>query len=113
MITCIVQRGIADKIVHAAQEAGATGATIYFARGEGVRERLGILALAVEAEKEVIIVAVADDQADHIFERIYIAGELDTPGMGFIYMTKLDKASTHIPQEVLEKIESGEIQTID
>jgi len=113
MITCIVQRGIADKIVHAAQEAGATGATIYFARGKGVRERLGILALAVEAEKEVIIVAVADDQADHIFERIYIAGELDTPGMGFIYMTKLDKAATHIPQEVLEKIESGEIQTID
>jgi len=77
-----------------------------------VRERLGILALAVEAEKEVIIVAVADDQADHIFERMYIAGELDTPGMGFIYMTKLDKAATHIPTEVLEKIDSGEIQTI-
>ena len=112
MITCIVQRGMADKIVLAAQEAGATGATIYFARGEGVRERLGILALAVEAEKEVIIVAVADDQADHIFERMYIAGELDTPGMGFIYMTKLDKAATHIPPEVLEKIDSGEIQTI-
>jgi len=109
MITCIVQRGIADKIVAAAQEAGAT---IYYARGEGVRERLGILALAVEAEKEVIIVAVADDQADHIFERMYIAGELDTPGMGFIYMTKLDKAATHIPTEVLEKIDSGEIQTI-
>ena len=97
MITCIVQRGIADKIVTAAQEAGASGATIYYARGESVRERLGILALAVEAEKEVIIVAVADDQADHIFERMFIAGELDTPGMGFIYMTKLDKAATHIP----------------
>ena len=112
MITCIVQRGIADKIVAAAQEAGATGATIYFARGEGVRERLGILALAVEAEKEVIIVAVADDQADHIFERMFIAGELDTPGMGFMYMIKLDKAATHIPPDVLDKIDSGEIQTI-
>ena len=112
MITCIVQRGIGDKIVAAAQEAGSTGATIYYARGEGVRERLGILALAVEAEKEVIIVAVADDQADHIFERMYIAGELDTPGMGFIYLTKLDKAATHIPHEVLEKIKSGEINTI-
>lgn len=110
MITCIVQRGIADKIVKAAQEAGATGATIYYARGEGVRERLGILALAVEAEKEVIIVAVADDQADHIFERMFIAGDLDTPGMGFIYMNKLDKAATHIPPEVLEKIEIGEIK---
>jgi len=111
MITCIVQRGIADKVVKAAQEAGATGATIYYARGEGVRERLGILALAVEAEKEVITVAVADDQADHIFERMYIAGELDTPGMGFMYMTRLDKAATHIPQDVLEKIEAGQIKT--
>jgi nitrogen regulatory protein P-II 1 len=113
LITCIVQRGIAEDIVHAAQEAGATGATIYYARGEGVRERLGILALAVEAEKEVIIVAVADDQADHIFERMFIAGELDTPGMGFIYMTKLDKAATHIPEDVLEKIQAGDIQTVN
>ena len=111
MITCIVQRGIADKIVRAAHEAGATGATTYYARGEGVRERLGILALAVEAEKEVIIVAVADDQADHIFERMYIAGELDTPGMGFIYLTKLDKAATHIPHEILEKLEAGDLKT--
>lgn len=112
MITCIVQPGMANKIVAAAQEAGATGATLYFTRGEWVRERLGKHALAVEAEQEVIIVAVADDQADHIFERMYIARELDTPGMGFIYMTKLNKAATHIPQEVLSKIESGEIQTI-
>ena len=112
MITCIVQRGMGDKIVLAAQEAGATGATIYYARGEGVRERLGILALAVEAEKEVIIVAVADDQADHIFERMYIAGELDTPGMGFIYMTRLDKAATHIPHDVLEKIDAGHIKIL-
>ncbi|MDG2175402.1 MAG: P-II family nitrogen regulator [Gammaproteobacteria bacterium] len=113
LITCIVQRGIAEDIVHAAQEAGATGATIYYARGEGVRERLGILALAVEAEKEVIIVAVADDQADHIFERMFIAGELDTPGMGFIYMTKLDKAATHIPEDVMDKIQAGDIQTVN
>ena len=112
MITCIVQRGIGDKIVAPVAPASCAAATIYYARGEGVRERLGILALAVEAEKEVIIVAVADDQADHIFERMYIAGELDTPGMGFIYLTKLDKAATHIPKEVLDKIDSGEISTI-
>ena len=68
LITCIVQRGIADTIVKAAQEAGAQGATVYYARGEGVRERLGILALAVEVDKEVINVVVAKDQADRILE---------------------------------------------
>ncbi len=89
LITCIVQRGIADTIVKAAQEAGAQGATVYYARGEGVRERLGILALAVEVDKEVINVVVAKDQADRILERMYIAGNLDTPGMGLIFLTPL------------------------
>jgi len=100
LITCIVQRGIADTIVKAAQEAGAQGATVNYAHGEGVRERLGILALAVEVDKEVINVVVAKDQADRIFERMYIAGNLDTPGMGFIYLTPLEKAATYIPREI-------------
>lgn len=108
LITCIVQRGIADTIIKAAQEAGAQGATVYYARGEGVRERLGILALAVEVDKEVINVVVAKDQADRIFERMYIAGNLDTPGMGFIYLTPLEKAATYIPREIAEKLEVEE-----
>jgi len=104
LITCIVQRGIAEEVVHAAQEAGAQGATIYFARGEGVREHLGILGLAVEAEKEIINIIVADDQVDRIFECMYIAGKLDTPGMGIVYVTPLEKAGTFIPHEVAEKL---------
>ncbi len=110
LITCIVQRGIADTIVRAAQEAGAQGATVYYARGEGVRERLGILALAVEVDKEVINVVVAKDQADRILERMYIAGNLDTPGMGFIYLTPLEKAATYIPREIAEKLEIEETE---
>jgi len=108
LITCIVQRGIADTIVKAAQEAGAQGATVHYARGEGIRERLGILALAVEVDKEVINIVVAKDQADRIFERMYIAGNLDTPGMGIIYLTPLDKAATYIPTEIAEKLEKEE-----
>lgn len=104
LVTCIVQRGIAEQIVHAAQEAGAQGATIYYARGEGVRERLGILGLAVEVEKEIINIIVANDQVDRVFERMYIAGQLDTPGMGFIYVTPLEKAGTYIPQEIAAKL---------
>ena len=36
LITCIVQRGVADDIIQAAREAGAQGATVYFARGMGI-----------------------------------------------------------------------------
>ena len=105
LITCVVQRGIGDRIVQAAQDAGAQGATTSYARGTGVRERLGLLGLAIEVEKEVVNILVASDQVDRIFERIYIAGQLDTPGMGVMYVTPLEKAATYIPPEILERLD--------
>lgn len=104
LITCIVQRGAADALVQAAREAGAQGATISYGRGTGVRERLGVLGIAVDVEKEIIQVVVSTDQADHVFERMYVAGKLDTPGMGFMYLTPLEKAATYIPHEVLKAL---------
>ena len=111
LITCIVQRGMADKIIKAAQQAGAQGATIYYARGEGVRERLGVFGLAVEAEKEVINIVVASEQADRIFERMYEEGNLDTPGMGFIYLSPLDKAATYMPREIRNRLLARKTQS--
>ena len=104
MITCVVQRSKADDVVKAAQDAGAQGATIYYGIGSGVRERLGLLGLAIDVEKEIITTLVADDQVDRIFERMYFAAELDVPGAGIIYITKLEKAATYIPKEVIDRI---------
>jgi nitrogen regulatory protein PII len=105
LITCIVQSGLGDIIVHAAQEAGAQGATIFYAKGSGVRERLGILGVAVEVEKEVVNIVVSSEQLETVFNNIYLAGQLDTPGMGFMYVTPLEKAATYIPEELLEQLE--------
>jgi len=104
LITCVVQRGKADDIIKSAQEVGAQGATVYYARGGGIRERLGVLGLAIEVEKEVINILVANDQIDLIFEKMYIAGQLDTPGMGIMYVTPLEKAATYIPREIVDKL---------
>ena len=106
LITCIVQKGAADPIIKAARDAGASGATVNYARGTGVRERLGLLGVAAEVEKEIVNIVVPTDIVDHVFETMYMAGGLDTPGMGFIYVTPLDKAATFIPQEVIDKIQS-------
>ncbi len=101
LITAIVQRGMADRVVHAAQEAGAQGATIFHARGTGVRQkRLGILGLTINAEKEVIYIVVPADQADLIFERIFVCAKMDTPGMGILWMTPLHKMATYVPHEI-------------
>ena len=105
LITCIVQSGLGDIIVHAAQEAGAQGATIFYAKGSGVRERLGIFGVAVEVDKEVVNIVVSSEQLETVFNNIYLAGQLDTPGMGFMYVTPLEKAATYIPEELLEQLE--------
>lgn len=107
LITCIVQKGVADTVTKVAFEAGAQGATVNYATGSGVRERLGILGVAVEAEKEIVQIIVSSDQVDRIFDVIYLEAKLDTPGMGFMYVTKLEKAGTYIPLEILEKIKSN------
>lgn len=106
LITCIVQRGAGDDIVAAAQDAGAQGATIYYARGTGVRERLGILGVAVEVDKAVVNIIVSTDQVDRIFEHLFVVGQLDTPGRGLMYVTPLEKAATYIPKDVLAKLEA-------
>lgn len=104
LITCIVQRGTAEAAVQAARRAGAQGATIFYARGSGVRQRhLGVLGVTLSAEKEVIYIVAASDQADRIFDKIFTAAQLDTPGMGMIYMTPLEKMATYVPAEVIER----------
>jgi nitrogen regulatory protein PII len=104
LITAIVQRGAAENAVKAARRAGAQGATIFYARGTGVRQKhLGILGVTVSAEKEVIYIVAPSDQADRIFEKIYVAANMDTPGMGMIYMTPLEKMATYVPPDVIER----------
>ncbi len=104
MITCVVQRGKAEGVVQAAQDAGAQGATIYYGQGSGVRERLGLLGLAVDVEKEIITILCGNDQLDRIFEKMYFAAELDLPGGGIIYVTRLEKAATFVPKEIIDRI---------
>lgn len=104
LITCVVQRGLGDTVVKAASGAGAQGATVYFGRGTGVRERLGILGLAVEVEKEIVNVLVAQDQVEGVFRAIFTAAKLDTPGMGIMYTTPVDKMATYIPPDVVNRL---------
>lgn len=102
LITCIVQKGEADNVVKAAVAAGAHGATIHYARGTGIKERLGLLGVAVETEKEVINILVSTEMTDKIFETLYFAGKLDTPGMGIIFVSPVTKAATYVPEEILK-----------
>ena len=89
LITVIVERGKADPVVQAAIGAGAQGATVHFARGAGVRERLKLLGFAINPEKEVILVVVKTDMTDRVYEAMIGAGKLREPGKGFAFTQRV------------------------
>ena len=109
LLTCVVQSGLGEVILRAARDVGArTGAISHHARGTGVRERLGVLGIAVETEKEVISIVVSSEQRDLVYDTIYRAAELNVPGRGFIYCMPLEKVSTYIPQSIMNDLDKGD-----
>ena len=89
LIFCIVQRGRADKIIKNAIKAGAGGATTWFARGSGIREKLGLLGIAISPEKEVMMTVTPPEMTEQVFAAIVSAGKLDVPGQGLAFVTEI------------------------
>ena len=97
LITCVVQRGKADKVAKAALDAGAGGATVFFGRGMGLRERLGLLGLAIVPEKEIILIVSEKTDTLRIFNAVIEAGKLDVPGMGIAYVSTIQAVVGLVP----------------
>ena len=91
LITCVVERGKGDAVVKAAIDAGVGGATVFFARGTGTRQRLGLLGMAIVPEKEIVLLLCKEDESDRLFDIICKAAKLDLPGMGIAYITPVQR----------------------
>ena len=93
LITCVVQRGKANDIAKAAMQAGASGATVFTARGMGVGEIVGALGFPIVPQKEVILIVASDGMTGKIFEVVRETGQLDTLGMGIAYVMPVGHAA--------------------
>ena len=108
LLTVVVQRDKGEAVLKAARDVGATtGAVGYNAKGVGARERLGLLGLAIEVEKQVINLLVSSNQQDIVVDHIYRAAKLDTPGIGYIYVTPLEKVATYLPESLKQRLEKS------
>ena len=100
MITIIVQRGMGNTVAKAAIDAGAQAATIFFARGTGVRERLKFFGIAIHPEKEVLFTVVPQSISDKVYDAMAKAGRLHEPGMGFIFTQDIRRATGWISEDL-------------
>lgn len=82
LIMAIITKGFADVAMTAAKSAGARGGTVLNARGTGAAEAVKFLGVAIEPEKEILLILTARDQRDEIMKALNHAAGLNTPGNG-------------------------------
>ncbi|MCV5657517.1 P-II family nitrogen regulator, partial [Escherichia coli] len=71
LILAFVEDSKTDKVLDAARDAGATGATVFNnARGQGLNQKRTFFGLTLEVQKDVLLFVVEEHLSRHILETI-------------------------------------------
>jgi nitrogen regulatory protein P-II 1 len=80
-----------DRVVDAAKQAGATGATIIPARGTGMHEAKTFFGLTLEVQTDVIMFLIEEHMVQDILDAIKAAGEFSKPGTGIAFVLPVEQ----------------------
>ena len=84
VIYIVVNAGFADEVMEIARDAGAHGATIMNARGEGSRHK-SLMGITFDSEKEIILILTEDATAQAIMQAVKEKAGIDTPARGICF----------------------------
>jgi len=85
-ICCIVQRGEGNRLARAILDVGFSVPIVTYGQGMGIRDRLGLLRIAIPVDKEVVSFVVDRQDALQAMSLVIDTARLDHPGRGFIYL---------------------------
>jgi nitrogen regulatory protein PII len=109
LIVVFVEDSKTDKVLEAAREVGATGATIINnARGEGITQKKTFLGLNLETQRDVLLFLVEEHLSRAILEAVSQAGRFDQePGTGIAIKIDVEDAIgvLHQAKEITQAIE--------
>mgnify|MGYP006099109219 CR=1 FL=1 len=88
-VICTVQRGRGDNIVKAVLGLGVPMPVVTTGEGTGLREKLGLIRIALPAGKDVVHAVVSEHEATDILGALVDSGRLDQLGSGFIFESPL------------------------
>lgn len=91
VIFCIVNAGFSDAVMDAAREFGARGGTVIRARGTANAEAENLFHIAIQPEKEIVMILVPSDIKNDILHALYRAVGLKTPGQGIAFSMPVDE----------------------
>ena len=85
----IVNAGFSEEVIDIAREAGAGGATVLNARGEGLVHK-SILNISLEVEKEMVISIVTKEVAEKTMADIKEKAGIDSDARGICFMLPIE-----------------------
>ena len=85
-LTIVVNLGMADDIMDIARAAGARGGTILHGRGTGAAYTEKLFGIAIEPEKEWIVILVPTALADRVIAALEEAHDFESPGNGILFV---------------------------
>ncbi len=91
VIIVIVNRGFADKVLEAAKSAGAEGATMFNARGNGIHETDTILGVSIQPEKEVVMIVVRKNIRKKVMRAICVDCGMNEEGRGLCFSMPIEE----------------------
>jgi nitrogen regulatory protein PII len=91
-ISVVVDKGRAELVIDAATRAGSKGGTIINARGSGIHETQKLFAMAVEPEKEMVLILSHRDRTEAIVDAIREDLKIDEPGNGILFVESVSQA---------------------
>lgn len=92
VIMCIVNSGFSDDVMDAARGLGAKGGTVIRARGTANLEAEKLFNIAIQPEKEIVMILVKSSLKEEILHAIYKAVGLQTPGQGIAFSMPVEDA---------------------
>jgi len=94
LIIAFVEDTVTDKVMEAARDTGATGATVISnARGEGLKKSTTFLGLSLETQRDVLLFLVEEHLSRKILETVCRVGRFDQrPGTGIAFQVDVEDA---------------------
>ena len=103
LIICIVNNVFSDTVMEAAKDAGARGGTVLNARGTANKEAESFFHIAIQPEKEVVMILVPLNVKDAVLHALYEKAGLDTMGQGIAFALPVDNVVGLTPWKVEHK----------
>ena len=91
MILCIVNAGYSELVMDAAKEEGARGGTVIHARGTANKEAEEFFHIAIQPDKEIVMILVPAEIKDNILHAIYKNAGLKSEGKGIAFSLPMDE----------------------